>query len=589
MEKLLALLTTGTISIASFFGFVPDTQVADLLDEINELNIKVHNLELQSEDINVGATKPAGLFPYYLGGGGISSSATSFTLTSFTLPQSDYPIQDSDLSDTFYLTLEPGSTDRQEFVSCTTVGTNTGGSVTISGCTRGLLPISPYTASTSLQFSHSGGSIVILSDSPQLFEEYGALANDEAITGNWTAPTPTGTTSVATRGFVLNNVTTGDIKTDGVVMTAPAGETVATGTIVYFDTTQKEWMKADADITASSTNVQLGIAQGAGTNGNNIANGVLTKGYDTTQTSMTAGNTIYLSNTTGATSTSAGTYSVILGQARTATVLYFDPIYANSAGLGFDNTFSGQNTFSATNTFSSGVTGSIESPDKMFTASSTFTGASTPQAVHFSTSSTAYLADGNDTDRMRFGGFAITSVSAGANVKVRTSGIVTGFTGLTAGEEYYLSDTAGEISTTTGTYEVFVGVAVSSTELLIQKGKRYASGTFTADAVESNIQTVGFRVSRVKITAYYAISSEIAVSTGGWTTFGGNRNVHSHYNEGTAGIDVADASNAFNVDGSGGGNTRGSVSSITDVSFDINVAEADLTSVVVYWEAEGEL
>src|SRR3990167_10477975 len=119
---------------------------------------------LVQEDL--GAFNPAGLFTYRLSGAGISSSATSLTLTSLTLPQNDYPVQDDDLDDTFFITLEPGSTTRQEFISCTTVGANSGSSVSISGCTRGLSPITPYTASSTLQFTHAGGSAVIFSDSP---------------------------------------------------------------------------------------------------------------------------------------------------------------------------------------------------------------------------------------------------------------------------------------------------------------------------------------------------------------------------------------------------------------------------------------
>lgn len=129
---------------------------------------------------------PAGLATYYLGGSGITSSATSFSLTSFTLPQNSYPIQDADLSDTFYLTFEPGNRTRQEFASCTTVGANTGSTVTISGCTRGLSPITPYTASSTLQFAHAGGSTIIFSNSPNLYSEFAARRNDESIYGTWT-------------------------------------------------------------------------------------------------------------------------------------------------------------------------------------------------------------------------------------------------------------------------------------------------------------------------------------------------------------------------------------------------------------------
>jgi hypothetical protein len=49
---------------------------------------------------------------------------------------------------------------------------------------------------------------------------------------------------------------------------------------------------------------------------------------------------------------------------------------------------------------------------------------------------------------------------------VAISGPVSGFTGLTAGSKYYVSNTAGAITTTPGTYSVFVGWALSTTILL---------------------------------------------------------------------------------------------------------------------------
>lgn len=124
---------------------------------------------------------------YNLAGSGVSSSATSMTLQNFTIKQTGQKIQDSDLSDTFYLTIEPGNPTKQEIVSCTTVVQNAAGTATLSGCLRGLSPITPYTASTTLQFVHAGGSQVIFSDPPQLFNQYAAKANDELIPGRWTA------------------------------------------------------------------------------------------------------------------------------------------------------------------------------------------------------------------------------------------------------------------------------------------------------------------------------------------------------------------------------------------------------------------
>lgn len=136
-------------------------------------------------EFGANASLPIAGTTYNLAGSGVSSSATSITLQSFTITQTGQKIIDSDLADTFFLTLEPGNKTKQEIASCTTVTQNSGGTATLSGCLRGLAPISPYTASTTLRFSHAGGSQVIFSDPPQLFNLYGAKGNDETITGNW--------------------------------------------------------------------------------------------------------------------------------------------------------------------------------------------------------------------------------------------------------------------------------------------------------------------------------------------------------------------------------------------------------------------
>ena len=57
--------------------------------------------------------------------------------------------------------------------------------------------------------------------------------------------------------------------------------------------------------------------------------------------------------------------------------------------------------------------------------------------------------------------------SAGSTIQVAISGPVSGFVGLTAGSKYYASNTGGAISTTAGTYSVFVGIALSTTVLLL--------------------------------------------------------------------------------------------------------------------------
>lgn len=65
---------------------------------------------------------------------------------------------------------------------------------------------------------------------------------------------------------------------------------------------------------------------------------------------------------------------------------------------------------------------------------------------------------------------ALKTATSGVSVPQGTmvmSGIMSGFTGLTPGADYYVSNTAGTISTTAGTTVIKCGKALSATELLI--------------------------------------------------------------------------------------------------------------------------
>lgn len=76
------------------------------------------------------------------------------------------------------------------------------------------------------------------------------------------------------------------------------------------------------------------------------------------------------------------------------------------------------------------------------------------------------IGAGSGTDVL-VAGFALNSAQTPNDVDVFYTDIVDGFSGLTPGETYYLSDTEGEISTTPGTTSVRIGKAISATELLI--------------------------------------------------------------------------------------------------------------------------
>lgn len=194
----------------------------------------------QAQKAEAATTQQIGAFPYFIAGSGISSSATSITLTSLKMPQTGALITTSMLSSTFYITLEPGSTARQEFASCTTVTQNSAGTATLSGCTRGLLPFTPYTASTTYAFSHSGGTTAIFSNAPQIYNQYGGLANSETVTGTWTfnafpvtPSTPAATQSVA--GFTTIS-TALQAASSTALAAGPSGTTYVLPTSIATDT-----------------------------------------------------------------------------------------------------------------------------------------------------------------------------------------------------------------------------------------------------------------------------------------------------------------------------------------------------------------
>jgi len=79
------------------------------------------------------------------------------------------------------------------------------------------------------------------------------------------------------------------------------------------------------------------------------------------------------------------------------------------------------------------------------------------------------VASSDDEKIHNFIGFAKEAGVANDVKKVQISGVVSGFSGLTVGSYYYLSTTAGAITTTLPTYAKKIGIAVSTTELLTIK------------------------------------------------------------------------------------------------------------------------
>lgn len=168
---------------------------------------------------------------------------------------------------------------------------------------------------------HRKGAEVIITDHVALKRMLNVLD-----TGYEEAVTPTTDYQLATKKYVDDTAFGGATTFNKTVVGGTCGENVSAGNLLYLST-DGTWYKTDADTASTIYNVKLGIAQGSGTTGNAITGGVLIYGEDGNQSGMTIGNVQYASNTAGGISSSAGTYSRVIGEARSSTLLYFDPYY----------------------------------------------------------------------------------------------------------------------------------------------------------------------------------------------------------------------------------------------------------------------
>jgi len=80
-----------------------------------------------------------------------------------------------------------------------------------------------------------------------------------------------------------------------------------------------------------------------------------------------------------------------------------------------------------------------------------------------------YISDANNTTRDTFIGFVESTTAYAATTSITLIGIVGGFTGLTPNANYYVQDAIGTIGTTPGSVTIPVGLAISTTEILIDR------------------------------------------------------------------------------------------------------------------------
>lgn len=84
-------------------------------------------------------------------------------------------------------------------------------------------------------------------------------------------------------------------------------------------------------------------------------------------------------------------------------------------------------------------------------------------------------------------GFVLATQTTGGTIQVAVAGLVTGFTGLTAGAKYYASSTGGAI--TTGQTNAFIGIAQSTTVLIVDPYVRDIPTGQQKDALAGSLGT----------------------------------------------------------------------------------------------------
>ncbi len=257
---------------------------------------------------------------------GINDSATSMRLQNL-LKLDGSSISASDIGEVLYGTFDPGTSREEIFsISGDYVTVNDDGTIDITNIVRGLKEVDPYNTG-GFAIDHPAGGVVIFGNNPQLYNGMAFLANDNIFLGYNEAPDPLTAQGLVTRDWILALINGGTVTTSYVVVPGTAGETISAGELLYFKNADGSWYKTDGTDDATLIGVKLGIAQGAGTNGNPITGGVMLYGDDTNQSGMSVGAKQYASDTPGDISATPGTFSRTIGVARTSSILHFDPYF----------------------------------------------------------------------------------------------------------------------------------------------------------------------------------------------------------------------------------------------------------------------
>lgn len=193
MNFLLKSILTVWLGIGSLFGFHQSTPVPKVLGDYNVSGGGSYRLQSS-----------------------ISTTQNTVTLTSFKEPVSNISYTMSYLNSTIeYGTIDPQNNTSKEFISFSGIVQNNDGTATLTGVVRGLAFSYPFTASSTLAQPHSGQSIFILSNPPQLYNQFYNLNNVSTSTNVliFSSTTPPRLDSVAVQASGTYIATTSEFVT----------------------------------------------------------------------------------------------------------------------------------------------------------------------------------------------------------------------------------------------------------------------------------------------------------------------------------------------------------------------------------------
>lgn len=179
------IIASVGLFLGSIFGYNEPVPEPIIVREVYSPVSYSREIQEQVEE-KLGVYNPTGGGTYRLNSS-IGSNDDSLTLTSFKEPISNIKYTMSYLNtDVAYATVEPGNSSNREFISFRTITQNSDGTATLGSVARGLSSSYPFTASTTLQKTHAGGSVFILSNSPQFYtSEFARLNANATATGRW--------------------------------------------------------------------------------------------------------------------------------------------------------------------------------------------------------------------------------------------------------------------------------------------------------------------------------------------------------------------------------------------------------------------